>query len=254
MRVLAPGVLSSFFCYVLDKAQQVLCKNVGCNAVFKWRMKHHQHMKTYLHQQPNKGYIIKDGQYICGKCFKYIKHQSNIPRHLKTCKQKVKNTSYNCTFCEKIFKFPCCLKEHLAFHAKQTEKKRSLIAKKFLNVLTIIELSRAVITKNLHYNSAEDIHQYLSDLFKDKTKFYTILTSEDIKSFKNDNSPLIIKGCLKIHMLSFFPDGSIQSKINICSCKSCIKCGFVSCLTEKGKTVQQVTEPSEDDSTTESEF
>ena len=101
--MLAPGVLSSFFCYVLDKAQQVLCKNVGCNAVFKWRMKHHQHMKSYLHQQPNKGYIIKDGQYICGKCFKYIKHQSNIPRHLKTCKQKVKNTSYNCTFCEKSF-------------------------------------------------------------------------------------------------------------------------------------------------------
>ena len=123
LRLLAPEVLSSFFCYVLDKAQQVLCKNVGCNAVFKWRMKHHQHMKTYLHQQPNKGYIIKDGQYICGKCFKYIKHQSNIPRHLKTCKQKVKNTSYNCTFCEKIFKFPCCLKEHRAFHAKQTEKK-----------------------------------------------------------------------------------------------------------------------------------
>ena len=60
-------------------------------------------------------------------------------------------------------------------------------------------LSRAVITKNLHYNSAEDIHQYMSDLFKDdKTKFYTILTSEDIESFKNDNSPLIIKGCRKL--------------------------------------------------------
>ena len=103
-------------------------------------------------------------------------------------------------------------------------------------------LSRAVITKNLHYNSAEDIHQPLSDLFKDdKTKFYTILTSEDIESFKNDNSPLIIKG-------------SIWSKIKICSCKSCIEGEFVSCLTEKGKTVQQVTEASDNDSTTKSEF
>ena len=111
--MLAPGVLSS-----LDKAQQVMRKNVGCNAVFKWRMKRHQH-----NQKPNKGYIITNGQYICGKRCKHIKHQSNIPRHLKTCKQKVKNTSYNCTFCEKIFKFPCCLKEHRAFHAKQTEKK-----------------------------------------------------------------------------------------------------------------------------------
>ena len=115
-------------------------------------------------------------------------------------------------------------------------------------------LSRAVITKNLHYNSVEDIHQYLSDLFKDdRTKFYTILTSEDIESFKN-NSPLIIKGCRKLHMLSFFPGGSIQSKINICSRKSCIKGDFLSCLTEKGKTVQQVIEANDDDSTTESEF
>ena len=116
-------------------------------------------------------------------------------------------------------------------------------------------LSTAVITKNLHCNSAEDIHQDLSDLFKDdKTKLYTILTSEDIESFKNDNSPLIIKGCMKLHRLSFFPDGSIQSKINICSCKSCVEGDLVSCLTEKGKTVQQVTEVSDDDSTTESEF
>ena len=115
-------------------------------------------------------------------------------------------------------------------------------------------LSRAVITKNLYYNSAEDIHQYLSDLFKDdRTKFYTILTSEDIESFKN-NSPFIIKGCRKLHMLSFFPGGSIQSKINICSCKSCIKGDFASCFSEKGKTVQQVTEASDDDSTTESKF
>ena len=51
-----------------------------------------------------------------------------------------------------------------------------------------------------------------------------------------------------------FPDGTIQSKINICSCKSCIKGDFVFCLTEKGETVQQVTEASDGDSTTESEF
>ena len=51
-----------------------------------------------------------------------------------------------------------------------------------------------------------------------------------------------------------FPDGTIQSKINICSCKSCIEGDFVFCLTEKGKTVQQVTEASDDDSTTESEL
>ena len=55
-------------------------------------------------------------------------------------------------------------------------------------------------------------------------------------------------------MLSLFPDGSIQSKIDICSCKSCIKGDFVSCFSEKGKTVPQVTEVSDNDSTTESKF
>ena len=119
--MLAPGVLSSFV-YVLDKAQQVLCKNAGRNAVSKWRTERQRHLKTCPHQKPNKGYIIKDGKYICGKCSKRIKHQSNIPRHLKTCKQKVKNTSHDCTFSEKTFKLPCRLKEHLAFYAKQTEK------------------------------------------------------------------------------------------------------------------------------------
>ena len=95
----------------------------------------------------------------------------------------------------------------------------------------------------------------MSDLFKDdRTKFYIILTSEDIKSFKNDNSPLITKGYRKFHRLRFFPDGSIRSKINICSGKSCIAGEFVSCLIEKGKTVQQVTEASDNDSTTKSEF
>ena len=66
-------------------------------------------------------------------------------------------------------------------------------------------LSRAVITKNLYYNSAEDIHQYLSDLFKDdRTRFYTILTSEDIKSFKNNNYPLIIKRVQETSHAKFF--------------------------------------------------
>ena len=91
--------------------------------------------------------------------------------------------------------------------------------------------------------------EYMANFIK-----FHLLTSDDIKSFKKDHSPLIIKGCRKLHMLSFFLDGSIQSNINICFCKSCIEGDFVSCLTEKDKTVQQVTEASDNDSTTESEL
>ena len=107
---------------------------------------------------------------------------------------------------------------------------------------------------NLQYSNAEDIHQYLSDLFQnDANKTYIMLPSDKISQSRND-SPLVIKGCRKLHMLSFFPDGSIQSKVNICSCNSCIEGEFISCLIEKGKSVQLVTEASDDDDSAESEF
>ena len=141
MRLLAPEFLSSFFCYVLDEAQQVLCKNFGCNEVFKWRIEPHRHMKTCPHQKPNKGYIIKDGKYICGKCSKHIKHQSNIPRHLKTCKQKVKNTSYDCiSYVKKPLSFHVALRSTWHFMENKL-KKLALIVKKFLNLLTVIKLT-----------------------------------------------------------------------------------------------------------------
>ena len=115
-------------------------------------------------------------------------------------------------------------------------------------------LTRAVITHNLQYSNAEDVHQYLIDLFQnDANKTYIVLPSDKISQSRND-SPLVIKGCRNLHMLSFFPDGSIQSKVNICSCNSCIEGEFISYLTEKGKSVQLVTEASDDDDSAESEF
>ena len=32
-----------------------------------------------------------------------------------------------------------------------------------------------------------------------------------------------IDGCMKQHMFSYFPDGSIQLKENVCACPPCLK-------------------------------
>ena len=56
-------------------------------------------------------------------------------------------------------------------------------------------------------------------------------------------------------MISYFPNGFIQSKVNNCSCNSCIEGEFTSCLIEKGKNVQIVDEASyhDDDDSSENE-
>ena len=54
----------------------------------------------------------------------------------------------------------------------------------------------------------------------------------------------------------YFPNKSIQSKVNICSCDSCTEGEFTSCLIEKRKIVQIVDEASDhdDDDSSKSEF
>ena len=118
-------------------------------------------------------------------------------------------------------------------------------------------LTRVVITQNLDYIWAKDIFGYLNDHFKDDaSKLYSVLSPEEISKFVIDESPLFINNCMKLHMISYFPNGCIQSKVNICSCDSCIEGEFTSCLIEKGKIVQIVDEASDhdDDDSSESEF
>ena len=62
---------------------------------------------------------------------------------------------------------------------------------------------------------------------------------------------------MKLHMISYFPNESIQPKVNICSCASCIESEFISCLIEKGEITQVVDEASDNndnDNFSESEF
>lgn len=95
-----------------------------------------------------------------------------------------------------------------------------------------------MITSNFSYHNATDIYNFLIDKFHNDTKkHYFLLDPEDISVKRGKKSPLPIKSCREKHMIAFFPNGSIQTKINICSCAECIKGEFINCSHESGKII-----------------
>ena len=59
----------------------------------------------------------------------------------------------------------------------------------------------------------------------------------EISKHREDKQPLPIKFCREKHMISFFPDSSIQTKVNLCSCLECLKGNFIGCSYESGKII-----------------
>ena len=113
-------------------------------------------------------------------------------------------------------------------------------------------LTRAVTTQNLEYSCAKDIYEYLNDYFiDDEFRLCSIQSPEEISKFVIYDLPLSITKCMKLH-ISYFPNRSIQSKVNICSRASCTEDEFISCLIEKGKIVQVIDEASDNDDSNDS--
>ena len=97
---------------------------------------------------------------------------------------------------------------------------------------------RAVITSNFSYRNSLDIYNYLTEtFFNDNKKHYFVLDPETIGKRREDKQPLPIKLCREKHMISFSPDDSIQTKINICLCEECLKGAFIKCSSEAGKKI-----------------
>ena len=102
-------------------------------------------------------------------------------------------------------------------------------------------LLKAVLTEDFKYRSAKDIHEYLTQLFADDVqKVHCYLPSEEIMAKRqNGAKPIKIAGCMKLHMICFNPNGSICTKVNICSCPECLKGDFQQeCSIEKGKLIK----------------
>ena len=96
-------------------------------------------------------------------------------------------------------------------------------------------LRKAVLTQYFFYNSAEEIHAYLCKIFQDDdTKHYHLIQEEKLSEICSSKQPLAIINCQKRHMIAFQPDGSLQTKDNLCSCKNCIIGDFVNCPFKSG--------------------
>ena len=84
-----------------------------------------RHVKSYPHEKSTEEYSIQNGQCVCGKCYKAIKHQSNIKRHLQVCKNKVEKSLYKCALCPRTEQFKCRLEKHMKQHASRGIKNLS---------------------------------------------------------------------------------------------------------------------------------
>ena len=114
-------------------------------------------------------------------------------------------------------------------------------------------LRNAVITKDFTFNSASDIHKYLTTMFQhDEQKHHYLLEKAFINGNKNDDV-LNIKGCQNVHMICFNPDGHFATKTNICSCEKCVTGDFLNCNQEKGVSFNSQYTESESESESDDE-
>ena len=96
-------------------------------------------------------------------------------------------------------------------------------------------IRRAVVIHDFSYKSAQNIFIYLSKLFEaDNQKKHFLLQTETISARQTKNNAVKIVGCRNLHMICFFPDGSLQTKQRIYSCLSCLYGDFINCVDETG--------------------
>ena len=111
-------------------------------------------------------------------------------------------------------------------------------------------LRRAVVTEDFKYKCAGDIKNFLSEKFSSQypeKQYYTVDPSE-LDEIRKDKDEFKIKDCQAQHMISYFPDGQVQGKVNMCSCDSCLKGKFTYCTVEMGTVIQHSDDGSDYDS------
>ena len=111
-------------------------------------------------------------------------------------------------------------------------------------------IHRAALMEDFSYWNAKDIFDYLNLIFgNDINKHYILLDGDEIQDVKNSVSGSYkIKKCRSLHMISYFPDGSIQTKQHLCSCAECVVGNFIDCNLNPGvKLIIENTEGSDTD-------
>ena len=64
--------------------------------------------------------------------------------------------------------------------------------------------------------------------------YYKTVDSSSFRRLRKNREELVIAGCRKTRMLSFFPNGSVQKKRHMCSCESCLRDQFEECVLDAG--------------------
>ena len=96
-------------------------------------------------------------------------------------------------------------------------------------------LRKATVTENFSFNSSAQIQEYFVTNNNDTARRYVLLGNEDWERRRKNRDSLILKGISTLHTIAYFPDGSVQGKVNVCSCNKCILGQFVQCSFEKGE-------------------
>ena len=89
-------------------------------------------------------------------------------------------------------------------------------------------LRKGIVTYDVFFNTSEDIVDYLT--IKCPQFNYTHLPSDDIvKSRISQNDAMIIKDCMKQHLMIFSPNEPVFCKEYSCSCNACLRFDFKEC-------------------------
>ena len=121
----------------------------------------------------------------------------------------------------------------IAYYGVSGHRKGLVDAMSAFGVKNLIQ--RAVWVEDFSYKKAVDIYNYLTQHFdQDTQKNYGLIDQDEISVFQSKKKSLKIKGCRSFHMICYHSDGSIEIKINFCSCENCLIGDFVNCIDEKG--------------------
>ena len=95
------------------------CKRPGCHQKFKHKTQLYRHKRKCQAVSPQKkkaSYTREnDSSWTCLKCSKIFSQQSNVVRHVVTCKVK-ENEIHQCSFCNQGFKYKSYLQRHERSH------------------------------------------------------------------------------------------------------------------------------------------
>ena len=97
-------------------------------------------------------------------------------------------------------------------------------------------IHRTVLTEDFSYLNAQNIYDYLTQFFQnDSKKHYYLIEKNEIEAKKERiEGPYRIQNCRPLDMISYFPDGSIQTKQHLCSCAECVVGNSIHCLSNLG--------------------